>query len=141
MDKDKVTLDLLLHAPLTAVWQAWTDGNMILQWFGSDPDGRGVKAMLDVRPGGYFEVTFQNSDGAEHNCFGVYKEVQAPKLLTFTWEWKNEPGAESFVTVLLAPEGNFTRMHFEHANLGTASAHDYSPGWRSTFEKLERLLA
>ena len=113
---------------------------MILQWFGSDPDGRGVKATLDVRPGGHFEVTFQNSDGAEYNCFGVYREVQAPKLLTFTWEWKSEPGVESFVTVLLTSEGNFTRMHFEHANLGTASVHDYLPGWRSTFEKLERLL-
>ena len=56
------------------------------------------------------------------------------------WTWKSEPGVESFVTVLLSPEGNATQMNFEHANLGSASEHDYLQGWNSTFLKLDRLL-
>ncbi|HEY1871835.1 MAG TPA: SRPBCC domain-containing protein [Chitinophagaceae bacterium] len=60
--------------------------------------------------------------------------------LSFTWEWKNEPGVESFVTVKLTPIDHSARMQFEHAQVGTASAHNYLVGWKSTFEKLERML-
>jgi uncharacterized protein YndB with AHSA1/START domain len=71
---------------------------------------------------------------------GVYREVEEGRRLVFSWMWENDPGVQSVVTVLLTPEGDFTRMQFEHGELGTASAHDYGPGWQRTFGKLERVL-
>lgn len=140
MQETPVTLDILLDATPAAVWKAWTDPNMILKWFGSDPGGRGLKASLDVRVGGRFAVTFQDSDEEEHTCFGVYREVREEEALVFSWEWVSEPGVESLVTVLLTPENGGTQMHFEHRDVGDASAHDYLYGWRQTFNKLELLL-
>jgi uncharacterized protein YndB with AHSA1/START domain len=140
MSEDKVSLEVLLSAPVEQVWQAWTDVALLLQWVGSDPNGRGRSADLDLRPGGKYKVSFENGDGSGHTFSGVYKEVDAPRKLAFTWEWENEPGVESFVTVLLVPEGDRTRMYFEHARVGFASAHQYVEGWTSTFGKLERML-
>jgi len=71
---------------------------------------------------------------------GVYDEVQEFSKLSFSWEWKSEPGVVSFVTLLLTPENNFTRMHFEHTHVGHASKHAYTHGWRTTFIKLEQVL-
>ena len=113
---------------------------MVINWFGSDPDGRGLSAKLDVRRGGSFEVIFQDSDQTEHTCIGVYSDVDELRKLSFSWSWKSEPGFESFVTVLLTPAGKSTHMRFEHTNLASGSNHDYLSGWNRTFAKLESLL-
>jgi uncharacterized protein YndB with AHSA1/START domain len=98
---DTIVIDTIIHAPTEAVWKAWTERSIILKWFGSDPNGKGLKAEMDVRPGGRFEVTFANANETEHTCFGIYHEVKKYSEPSFTWEWKNEPGVESFVIVKL----------------------------------------
>ena len=69
-----------------------------------------------------------------------YLIVEKFRQLSFTWEWKNEPGVESLVNILLDLTNDGTTMIFEHKNLGTASAHNYLAGWKETFLKLERVL-
>jgi uncharacterized protein YndB with AHSA1/START domain len=137
---DEILIERVINAPPEAVWKAWTDPTLVLKWFGSDPNGRGLKANVDVQPGGSFEITFRDADETEHTCNGVYADVQPFSKLAFSWMWKSEPGVESFVTVILRPENNSTRMLFSHAHLGTASKHDYLNGWQATFLKLERML-
>jgi len=137
---DTINIAYHINATIAGVWKAWTDSSLILKWFGSDPQGTGIKARLNVQPGGTFEVTFKNGDGTVHTCYGVYAEVDEPNKLTFTWSWKSEPGVKSFVTVLLEPDGESTQMKFQHAHVGHESAHDYEFGWKSTFQKLDKVL-
>jgi uncharacterized protein YndB with AHSA1/START domain len=139
-DQTSVHIVRRFAAPRVAVWQSWTDPAVVSRWFGSDPAGKVLSAQLDVRPGGSFAVAFVDSNQTAHTCRGVYQEVQAETKLTFTWGWVNEPGRESFVTVLLTPEGISTAMEFTHARLSRDSSHDYERGWLRTFAKLERLL-
>ncbi len=139
-EDSSIFLETTFRSSIEKIWEAWTNPNLIMNWFGSDPKGKGLKAELDVRPGGYFEITFQDSDLTEHTCSGIYDEVQALSKLTFSWQWKSEPGAESFITLLLTPEGEYTRMQFEHKNLSYGSKHDYAKGWQNTFAKLECLI-
>ena len=140
MSNNSITIETTINAPAEKVWKAWTDPSTILKWFGSDPNGQGVKAEMDVRPGGSYEISFRDSDNTEHTCSGIYKEVYMGHKLSFTWTWKNEPGVESFVTVILSPENDDTKMWFEHANVGTLSAHNYLSGWNTTFVKLNQIL-
>jgi len=139
-DNSSIFIETTFKASIEKVWDAWTNSTQIMNWFGSDPKGKVLKAELDVRPGGNFEVTFQDSDQTEHTCSGIYDEVLPLGKLTFSWQWKSEPAVESFVILLLTPEGKSTRMQFEHKNLGSDSKHDYEWGWQNTFSKLERLL-
>lgn len=136
-----IFLEKKFSAPIEKIWNAWTDPAFIMNWFGSDPNGKVLKAELNVQPGGNFQITFQDSNLAEHTCFGIYKEVQPFYRLTFSWEWKSEPGVTSFICLRLVPEDNSTKMQFEHRNLGSGSRHNYAQGWQNTFLKLERLLA
>ncbi|MEP7322881.1 MAG: SRPBCC domain-containing protein [Saprospiraceae bacterium] len=138
---ETILIKKIFNASLEEVWKAWTDPEYIMKWFGSDPNGKVLKASIDVKPDGHFEITFQDSDSTEHTCTGVYKDVQILKKLAFTWMWKNEPGVESFVTILFQTEGYSTRMHFEHAGTGTESKHGYYQGWLDTFSKLDRVLS
>ena len=140
MSYDQVRIELDINAPAESVWDAWTEPDLIVKWFGSDPNGQGIKATMNVHPGGSYEITFRDSNGTEHTCMGKYLTVEKNKQLSFTWQWKSEPGVVSTVSVSLIPTNNTTVMIFQHKDLGTASAHNYLTGWNSTFEKLKSLL-
>jgi uncharacterized protein YndB with AHSA1/START domain len=136
-----ICIETIINAPVEKVWQAWTVPDIILQWFGSDPNGRGISAALDVKPGGSFEISFSDSDGTAHTCNGGYILVEKFTKLKFSWTWKSEPGVTSFVTVVLTPENDNTQMNFTHANIGNASRHNYLQGWNATFTKLKMVLS
>ena len=140
MDDDAVRIETYFNTTREKVWKAWTEPEFILQWFGSDPNGKGVIAKMNVEQGGSYEITFKDGDGTEHTCMGKYLFVEKPRQLSFTWEWKNEPGVESLVNILLDSLNDSTVMTFEHKDLGTASAHNYLTGWKETFLKLERVF-
>lgn len=137
---DSISLEITIHAPIQKVWKAWTDPALILKWIGSDPKGKGLKAHMDVQPGGTFEICFRGSDQVEHTCFGMYTEVKEFRKLIFSWEWKSEPGIESLVIMELTPNDNDTIMQFEHTGVGNHSMHNYMDGWTKTFEKLQQFL-
>ena len=139
--KGAIEIETVLPASVEKVWQAWTVPNIILQWFGSDPNGKGVAAVLNVKPGGTFEITFSDADGTAHTCSGAYTVVEEFSKLNFSWTWKSEPGAVSLVTLTLIPEGDNTRINFTHADLGNESKHDYLNGWNATFLKLKNVLS
>lgn len=138
--EESVKIEVSFNAPIQNVWSAWTDPARVLRWFGSDPNGVGINAKLDVRKKGKFEITFQDSDHTEHTCSGHYQEISEPGKLIFTWKWKSEPDVESLVSVFLTPHGDRTQMQFEHEGVGTKSIHNYVSGWKGAFAKLEREL-
>jgi len=140
MDDDAVRIEISFNATREKVWEAWTESEFILQWFGSDPNGKGLSAEMNVEQGGSYEITFKDGDGTEHTCMGKYLIVEKLRQLSFTWEWKNEPEVESLVNISLDSIKDSSTMTFEHKNLGTASAHNYLAGWKGTFLKLERVL-
>jgi uncharacterized protein YndB with AHSA1/START domain len=136
-----VTMVHRFSRPPHEVWRAWTDANVARLWFGSDPDGTVLEARMDARVGGSFEVTFANSDGTTYTCTGEYLELEPEEKLVFTWGWKNRPSAVERVTVTFESDGSGTLMTFEHADIDSATTHDYAPGWKRTFQKIERALA
>ena len=140
MNDDAVRIETSFNATREKVWKAWTEPVFILKWFGSDPNGKGLRAKMNVEKSGSYEITFKDGDGTKHTCMGKYLIVEKFRQLSFTWEWENEPGVESLVNILLDSINNSTVMIFEHKDLGTASAHNYLTGWKETFLKLERVL-
>jgi len=103
---DPVVITRLFNAPVGEVWKAWTDPVAVLKWYGSDPNGWGLNARLDVRAGGGYEISFSNSDGSEHSCSGIFLEVREPEQLIFDWQWKSEPGVVSIVKLCLLQNGS-----------------------------------
>jgi uncharacterized protein YndB with AHSA1/START domain len=85
-DDASIFLEITFKSHIEKLWESWTNPTLIMSWFGSDPNGKVLKAALDVRPGGYYEITFQDADLTEHTCSGIYDEVQAFSRLTFSWQ-------------------------------------------------------
>ena len=88
------TITRIFDAPRELVWRAWTESADAAEWW--HPRGIEIKAgsvAVDARPGGRYAYTMVNpADGAEYPTAGVYREVDPPRRLVFTWA---SPGARA----------------------------------------------
>jgi uncharacterized protein YndB with AHSA1/START domain len=136
-----LTLKRRLNASPEKVYAAWTEPTHLTQWFG--PEGGVVeRADLNVRPGGRYTIVFHTKDGEQHHVSGVYKEVVPNEKLAFTWAWRSTPERESFVTVLIKPEGSGCILTLIHERFYDEAARDrHQFGWTGSLNKLEKLFA
>jgi uncharacterized protein YndB with AHSA1/START domain len=135
-----VHINRFIAGSVEQVWRAWTEPPILKRWFGSDPEGKVLAALVDVRVGGKYSITFANADGSTFTCRGTYGLVEAQRRLAFSWGWADEPQIETLVSVMLTAEKAGTRVLFEHAGLAASKGHDYAAGWARTFDKLARVV-
>ncbi len=80
-------LDLVLERTIAVsperVWAAWTQPELLMQWFTPAP-WKTVAADLDVRPGGRFATTMESPEGEQYPSTGCYLQVEPNRLLVFT---------------------------------------------------------
>ena len=138
-----LTLARRLKASPAKVFDAWTDPEKIIHWFGpAHTIVDSVEAQMDVRVGGSFRVRFKTDDGEQHEVGGKYLEVLPNERLVFSWAWHSTPERQSQVTVILKPEGDMTFLTLTHEKFFDEAARDgHKRGWTGTLDKLERMFA
>jgi uncharacterized protein YndB with AHSA1/START domain len=92
-------------APPELVFKAYTDLNLIPQWWGPKRLTTTVVKM-DVRPGGIWRFVQRDSDGNEYIFNGMYHEIVPPKRLVYTFEFEGMPGHVAVETVTFEEEHN-----------------------------------
>ncbi len=78
-------------APRERVFAAYTDPELIPQWWG--PRGTTTTVdELDAATGGRWQFRMPNPDGSEIVFRGVFREVTTPERIVQTFEWDGMPG-------------------------------------------------
>jgi uncharacterized protein YndB with AHSA1/START domain len=114
-----------------------------VEWFGPHETVAGsVRAEMDVRAGGRYEVSFKTKDGEYHRVGGTYREVVPNSRLVFSWAWHSTPERESLVTVTVAEDGEGSLLTLHHEQFADETARDgHKRGWTGTLDKLEQFLS
>lgn len=138
--KPSLTLKRRLKAPPEKVYEAWTDPEQMIRWWGgNDPTTR--VAETDVRPGGRFHVGFKGDNGEQHDVSGIYKEIVPNRRLVFSWAWRTTPERESQVTIDLKPDGGGTILTLLHEQFFSQKAcDDHKVGWGFGLDNLEKIF-
>jgi uncharacterized protein YndB with AHSA1/START domain len=80
-------LDLVLERTISVaperVWAAWTEPELLMQWFTPAPWKTAV-VDIDLRPGGRCNTTMQSPEGDLYPNIGCYLQVEPNHLLVFT---------------------------------------------------------
>jgi uncharacterized protein YndB with AHSA1/START domain len=79
----ELVLTRLINAPRAKVYRAWTEPELLKQWFAPLPYTTPV-AELDVRPGGANLIVMRDPQGNDLPNSGVYLEVVKNERLVFT---------------------------------------------------------
>ena len=123
------------------VFRAWTTPAEMKQWKAPGNMTTPV-AEVDLRPGGKYRIHMRAPDGAEHHLIGVYRVVEPPRKLVYTWRWEHEPDApETLVTVEFLDRGGATDLVLTHELFpNEESRNKHESGWTGCFEKLAGLV-
>lgn len=139
-EKTRLNITRRFKAPPSLVYQAWTDPEKIVHWFGPDA-GPVLHAEADVCVGGRYRVVFCTIDGEEHDVSGLYREVVPNEKLAFTWSWRTTAERVSLVTVTMTAEGDGTLFSLTHEKLFDEQVRDaHLRGWTGCIDKLGRWL-
>jgi|SRR5688572_5041264 len=65
-------------APVDHVWRAWTESELLDQWWAPKPWKAETKS-IDLRAGGSWLYAMVGPDNEKHSCRVDYKSVDAPK--------------------------------------------------------------
>ena len=139
-----VVLTRLYDAPREDVFDAWSNEERLLRWFGPDLYPA-VSYDLDFRPGGSFEVCMRGPNGKEARSGGEYLEIVPPERIVTTTRIEHEGAVfEVLQTVTFVARGDQTELTLEHRvqrNDGFPGAGGAQVGWEQTLARLGVHLA
>lgn len=141
----EIHVERIFDAPRDRVFAAYTDPELIAQWWG--PYKTTTKVVeIDARAGGKWRFVCVNEDGSEDGFRGVYREVVAPERIAWTFEWEGMPGYVSVETATFEDLGERTKVssvtvfHTGEERDGMLEA-GMEGGMNESFARLDELLA
>src|SRR5215813_9990319 len=148
-DDRELVLSRLIDASPHKVYRAWTEPELLKQWFAPKPFTTPV-VELDVRPGGANLIVMRGPDGKDMPNRGVYLDVVPNERLVFTDAYVKawEPSAKPFmtVTITLESQAGKTRYtarvsHWTAADRETHERMGFHQGWGQCADQLIALVA
>lgn len=81
----EVVITRTFDAPRRLVWQAWTDPQHIMRWWG--PAGfNNETCESDLRVGGRFRLEMRAPDGNVYPCIGTFREIVEHERIVYDGE-------------------------------------------------------
>ncbi len=140
---DETTLELrrVFDATPAVLFDAWLKREEFAAWIG--PEGIDCKVpLLEPKVGGRYEITMRLTNGQVIPVSGVFKTIERPSLLIFSWGWNGDPTRQSLITLEFTPRGARTELLLRQQGLGSvAGRDDHAKGWNSALNKLQRFVA
>jgi len=146
-----LSIQRIIRAPRQQVWRAWTDPQLLQQWWIPSPTVARID-QLDVRPGGGF-VTQLSDDGQNFvpHTDGVFLVVDDEHRLVFTnaitSRWRPADPAPVAMTAEIRfdehPDGTDYRAVVRHGDPAARNRHEelgFFDGWGSVTEALTALV-
>ncbi len=145
----ELVLTRLIDAPRAALYRAWTEPELIKQWFVPKPWSIAA-AETDVRAGGSSLIVMRDPEGTEYPNRGIYLEVVPNEKLVFTdaytSAWKPSDKPFMTVTVTFEEEAGKTRYtaRARHWTVADREQHEqmgFHVGWGICADQLAALAA
>jgi uncharacterized protein YndB with AHSA1/START domain len=142
----EIHTERVFDAPRDRVFAAYTDPELISEWWG--PRGTTtIVAEMDVRTGGRWRFVSRDSDGNEFAFRGAYREVTPPERIVQTFEFEPMAGHVSVDTATFEDLGDGRTRIKTVSIFHTTEERDgmlesgMEKGMGETYDRLEELLA
>jgi uncharacterized protein YndB with AHSA1/START domain len=144
----ELSITRLIDAPRTEVFRAWTEPELLKQWWG--PHGMTTpECEMQLWVGGVFRTLMRAPDGTQYPNQGVFLEILAPRRLVFTDAFGENwvPAAKAFMTAVIELEDIQGKTRYTaralHWNAADCQAHEemgFHTGWNQSLDRLVQLV-
>jgi len=137
-----IVQEVTIHAPAAEIFRALTTADELMRWWAAEGQFRTVYAACDLRPGGAWLMMVEGACGTEpvHTVRGVYRRVEPPHLVEFTWKRDREDWPESLVRWELEERDGTTTVRVTHSELISEAMRARNNGWPLIVRLLEKWL-
>jgi len=128
---DTIVQEITIKASAERIFEALTDPQQRLKWWGSEGRFQTTHMESNLRPGGRWEMRGIGIDGHPFSVVGEYRNIERPRLLVFTWlpDWQRD-ATESLVRVDLEEVNGVTTVRLTHSGLVSEASRESHKGWR-----------
>lgn len=133
----KLRMTRRFAAPPERVFEAWTSAEALKRW-APPGDLESPATEVDLRVGGRYRIQMRMPDGMLIQVGGVYREIDAPRRLVYTWKWDQPMEApEMVVTVEFRQVDDGTELVLTQTGFADAESRErHDHGWSGSFVKL-----
>lgn len=128
---DAIVQEITIEAPAERIFEALTSPDERVKWWWRS-EGRFeiTHVESDLRPGGKWSMHGTGAGGKPLTVAGEYREVERPRVLSFTWlpDWQ-EDGAETLVRWDLEEENGVTTVRLTHSGFTSEASRATYRGW------------
>lgn len=125
-----------IPASAEVLFDAFLDPEALAEWMRPGTI-RSTVATVEPRVGGRYEFVMQGESGAIPHS-GVYRLIDRPKRLVFTWHSPHTGPNETLVTIDFVKAGAGTEVVVTHELLPEEARPAHSRGWTSGLEHLDQ---
>lgn len=131
-----IVSEITIRAAAARVFAALTEPQQRLRWWTAGGRFKALDSQSDLRPGGAWMMAF-DSGGEPASIRGVYRRIDAPHLLEFTWLPSWDPQAtETLVRIELDERDGVTTVRLIHSGFANDGARARHKGWPELLESL-----
>jgi uncharacterized protein YndB with AHSA1/START domain len=153
MNENQIQIAREINAPVETVWKAWTNPEMIAQWWG--PVGFSTRVeQLDFKPQGTWHFVMTDDEtGDEYPSNGVFAEIVEGKKIVTTDNFDDaaiadNPNLPTGIVLTVGfeqiPTGTKLAITIAHPTAEAKAKHEAMgvvSGWESSIDSLEAFLA
>ena len=130
MATETIVEEVTIRASAERVFQALTSPEERVKWFYSDGKFEVTGLESDLRPGGRWTMRGLRRGGQPFTITGVYRAIERPRVLEFTWfpDWQ-ENAEETVVRWDLEEKSGVTTLRLTHSGFTTEASRATHRGW------------
>jgi len=134
-------MERTFEAPAQAVFDAWTNEEVIRRWWHAEHDWETSEASVDLQVGGEVRVVMRDPhEDREYGGGGRYTEIDPPRRLAFTWIW-DDMATRQLIELEFDEHDGVTTVRFTHSDLWDEEAvRSHEGGWGRAFDNLGHTL-
>lgn len=135
MQENAITIESVVNAPVSKVWEFWNNPEHITKWAFASDDWEAPHAENDLRVGGKFTTRMSAKDGSEGFDFtGKYSTVNEQDLI----EYEMSDGRQVKIKFEETPQGTRITETFDPENENPLEMQ--KQGWQAILNNFKKYV-